>query len=259
MNAIRVASTIGATILLSGLLAANPSGPGAVAQDTRSMTVLGSIDGTVGSTERSWVTISGEVNGKDMSSAAWRPYSLANIMENALEGMSEQQRAQMKKRMEMMEEMMGDDAGSNPMAQMFGGDGEEKIALRIMGVDPEAESILRQGGLTIELDPFSAEDINQILSGPNSAEISYHKNFGEQTGFYASSHDVGNAAFVEFDRLEIEEGGGAAEGTFEANLCPIQALMQGDIDPDVCIPVEGRFETELGEEAANNPGSGSGG
>ncbi|MFC4352016.1 hypothetical protein ACFOW6_10725 [Fodinicurvata halophila] len=223
------------------------------------MTVLGSIDGTVGSIERSWVTISGEVEGKEMSSAAWRPYSPANVMEGALEGMSEQQRAQMEKRMEMMKEMLGDDADSNPMAQMFGGEGEDKIALRIMGVYPEADKILRQGGLTIELDPFSAEDVDQILAGPNSAEISYHKNFGEPTGFYASSHDVGTDAVVEFDRLEIEDGGGAAEGAFEASLCPITALMQGDIDPDVCILVAGRFETELGEEAADNPGSGSGG
>jgi len=227
-----------------------------VAQDTRTMTVLGSIDGTADGTERAWLTIAGEINGSAMSSAAWRPYSMANATGGAFAGMSDEQRAKMEERMEMMSEMLGDGA-ENPFAQMLGGDGEEQVQLRIMGVDPEAERILRQGGLTIELPPFSAGDVDQQLTGPKEAEISYHKNFGEEEamGFYASSHDVGTAATVAFDRLEIVEGGGFAAGTFEGSVCPIRSLMGGDPDPEVCILVAGQFETELGEEEADMPAS----
>ncbi len=226
----------------------------AASQDSREMTVLGSIDGMADGTERAWLTISGEVEGRDMSSAAWRPFSMANIMGGALDGMSDEQRAQMEERMEAMSDMMGEGA-DNPLAQMFGGGGEDQVELRIMGVDPEAERILRQGGLTIELPPFSADDADQLLTGPNEAEISYHKNFGDGTGFYASSHDVGTPATVAFDRLDIVEGGGFAAGTFEGNLCPISALINGVPDPEVCILVAGEFETELGEEEADTPAS----
>lgn len=220
----------------------------AFAQDSRTMAVLGSIDGTVDGSERGWLTISGEVEGRDMSSAAWRPHSDANMMESVLGGMSEQ----MKQRMEMMAEMQGRE---NPLAEILGRDGDEKVALRIMGVDPDAESILRQGGLTIELPPFSAENKDQMLRGQNEADIAYHKNFGESTGFYVSSHDVGTDAVVAFDRLEIVAGGGFAEGTFEASLCPIGSLMGRDVDPADCIMVEGRFKTDLGEEEPDHPGA----
>ncbi len=242
-----------AMLLASGATTLITSQP-ADAQDTRSMTVLGSIDGTANGMERSWLTIAGEVNGEPMSSAAWRPYSMANVMEGAFGSMSDEQRAQMKERMEKMSEMMGDGA-ENPLAQMFGGGGEDQVQLRIMGVDPEAERILRQGGLTIELPPFPVENADQMLSGTNEAEISYHKNFGEGTGFYASSHDTGTAATVAFDRLEIVDGGGFAAGTFEATLCPISALINNVPDPEVCILVAGEFETELGEEEADMPGA----
>jgi len=223
-----------------------------VAQDTRTMTVLGSVDGTAAGTERKWLTIAGEVEGRAMSSAAWRPHSMPNVMGDALAGMSDERRAQMQERMEMMGE-----GADNPLAQMFGGDGEEQVELRIVGVDPEAERILRHGGLTIELPPFSPENTDSLLTGPNEAEISYHKNFGESTGFYASSHDVGTAATVAFDQLDIVAGGGFAAGVFEGTLCPIRAMMGGDPDPEVCILVAGQFETELGEEKADIPGSSS--
>jgi len=224
----------------------------ALSQESRTMTVLGSIDGTAAGTERAWLTIAGEVEGRTMATAAWRPYSMANVMGGAFAGMSDAQRAQMEERMETMSEMMGEGA-DNPLAQMFGGGGEEQVKLRIMGVDPEAERILRQGGLTIELPPFSVENADQMLTGPNEAEISYHKNFGEGTGLYASSHDVGTPATVTFDRLDIVEGGGFAAGTFEGNLCPIRALINGVPDPDVCIMIAGQFETELGEEETSTP------
>lgn len=226
----------------------------AFAQESRTMTVLGSIDGTADGTERAWLTISGVVEGRDMSSAAWRPFSMANVMGGAFDGMSDEQRAQMEERMELMSEMMGEGA-DNPLAEMLGGSGEDQVQLRIMGVDPEAERILRQGGLTIELPPFSVEDAGQLLTGANEAEISYHKNFGEGGGFHVSSHDVGTPATVSFDRLEIEAGGGFAAGTFEGSLCPIRSLMGSNPTLDGCILVAGRFETELGEEEPDNAAS----
>ncbi|WP_366555924.1 hypothetical protein [Aquibaculum sediminis] len=250
-----IATRVGPMVILSVISVSAFFTAPAVSQDSRTMTVLGSIDGTVDGTERGWLTISGEVEGSDMASAAWRPHSDARAMENALGAMGEQQREQMKERLEKMAEMMGDDAAANPLAQMLGGDGEEKIALRIMGVDPDAEKILRQGGLTIELPPFSAENKDELLHGQHEAEISYHKNFGEKTGFHVSTHDVGTDAVVAFDQLEIVEGGGFAEGTFEGSLCPISALMKGSIDPEACILVAGRFETDLGEEETNSPAS----
>lgn len=226
----------------------------AFAQESRTMTVLGSIDGTADGTERAWLTISGVVEGRDMSSAAWRPYSMANVMGGVLDGMSDEQRARMQESMEMMSDMMGDDA-DNQLEQMFGGGGGDQVELRIMGVDPEAERILRQGGLTIELPPFSAENVDQMLAGPNEAEISYHKNFGDSTGFYVSSHDVGTPATVAFDQLDIVAGGGFAAGTFEGSLCPIRSLMGSNPTLDGCILVAGGFETELGEEEATTPAS----
>lgn len=233
MQSTRISSKASVWIFLPAIAAAVLLAHDAVAQNTRTMTVLGSIDGTVDGFERSWLTISGEVEGRHMSSAAWRPHSMANMMESVLEGMSEQQRAR--------------------MAQVFGGEGEEQVALRVMGIDPEAESILRQGGLTIELPPFSADEAEQMLNGRNEAEIAYHKNFGEQRGYFVSSHDVGTDATVTFDRLEIVTGGGFAAGTFEGSLCPISSLIGSEPSLEGCILVEGRFETELGEEEADNP------
>lgn len=253
MRAVRFSPNLCVGILLSSLAAMLMAQPSA-AEGTRMMTVLGSIDGTAGGTEREWLTIAGEVEGRAMSSAAWRPYSMANVMEGALAGMSDTQRAQMQKQMEMMSEMM-DEGADTPLAQMFGGDGEDQVQLRIMGVDPEAEHILRQGGLTIELPPFSPEDTNILLTGPHEAEISYHKNFGDSTGFYVSSHDVGTPATVAFDQLDIVAGGGFAVGTFEGSLCPIRSLMGSEPSLDGCILVAGRFETELGEEDADNAAS----
>lgn len=189
-----------------------------------------------------------------MATAAWRPFSMADAMGGALAGMGEEQRAQMEERMEAMSDMMGEGA-DNPLAEMFGGGSEEEVQLRIMGVDPEAESILRQGGLTIELPPFAAGDADQLLTGPNEAEIAYHKNFGEGTGFHVSSHDEGTPATVSFDRLEIVEGGGFAAGTFEGSLCPIRSLMGSDPTFEGCILVAGSFETELGQEEADGAGA----
>ena len=221
---------------------------GLQAQDARDMAVTGSVDATVDGVERQWLTIAGEVDGAFMHSAAWQPYAAPeNPMASMMEGMPEDQREQMRAQMEAMAEQMGADS---PVAQMFGGDGEnDQVRLRITAVDPGSERILRDGMLTIEIPPFSAEDHNALIGTTGSAEISLFKNFGEQTGLHVSSHSLGTDASVEFDRLEIAAGGGTAEGHFEASLCPLRVVMRDDGDAGDCILVVGRFATELGEEA----------
>ena len=217
----------------------------AAAQETRTMEVLGSVDGVVDGHERAWLTISGEIDGAEMSSAAWKAYDVGSLMDAMFEGVSDAQRQQMQERMQAMSEMMGDAGAAHPFAP---GSGEDQVTLRIMGVDPEAERILRQGMISIELAAFAVDDLDAMVGSPVEAEISYHKNFGEVTGFHASSHEAGTAAYVVFERLDIVEGGGNAKGRFGATLCSIGVLMRGDIDPDDCLFVEGHFDTALGED-----------
>lgn len=220
------------------------------AQDARDMTVTGSVDAEVDGIDRQWLTISGEVDGDFMQSASWRPFVLpVNPMTEMMEGMPEAQREQMQARMEAMAESMGAD---NPAAQMFGGDASEQITLRITAFDPDSDRILREGMLTIELPPFSAENIDTFIGTTQSADISLFKNFGESTGLHVSSHSLGTEATVEFDRLEIVPDGGVAEGQFEGTLCPLSVVMQNNGDAGDCILVVGRFDTELGE---GEPGS----
>ena len=217
----------------------------AAAQETRTMEVLGSVDGVVDGHERAWLTISGEIDGAEMSSAAWKAYDVGSLMDAMFDGVSDAQRQQMQERMQAMSEMMGDAGAAHPFAP---GSGEDQVTLRIMGVDPEAERILRQGMISIELPAFAVDDLDAMVGSPVEAEISYHKNFGEVTGFHASSHEAGTAAYVVFERLDIVEGGGNAKGRFGATLCSIGVLMRGDIDPDDCLFVEGHFDTALGED-----------
>lgn len=220
---------------------------GLQAQDARDMAVTGSVDATVDGVERQWLTIAGEVDGEFMNSAAWLPDVLPdNPMAAMMEGMPEAQRERMQAQMDAMAEQMGADS---PYAQMFGDDAGDRIRLRIMAVDPQSERILRQGMLSIELAAFSVEDIDTIIGTAQEAEISLFKNFGEQRGLHVSSHGIGTDATIQLDRLEIEPGGGVAEGHFEASLCPLSVVMGRDGDPDDCSLVTGRFATELGEEA----------
>jgi len=217
------------------------------AQEARDMAVIGSIDAVVDGAERQWLTIAGEVDGEFMHSAAWLPNVMpANPMAEMIENMPDAQREQMQAQMDAMSELMGDDS---PYAQMFGEGAADQLRLRIMGVDPNSERILREGMLSIELASFSAKDIDALIGTPQEAEVSLFKNFGEQTGLHVSSHDMGLDATVLFDRLEIEPGGGAAEGLFEANLCPLSVVMGRDGDEDDCILITGSFASELGEEA----------
>jgi hypothetical protein len=216
------------------------------AQDARDMTVTGSVDAEVEGVERQWLTISGEIDGDFMQSASWRPFELpANPMTEMMKGMPEAQREQMQARIEAM-------GADNPAAQMFGGDASEQITVRITAFDPDSDRILREGMLTIEIQPFSTENIDTLIGTTQSADISLFKNFGESTGLHVSSHSLGTEATVEFDRLEIVPDGGVAEGQFEGTLCPLSVVMQNNSDDADCILVVGRFDTELGE---GEPGS----
>ncbi|MEX2470076.1 MAG: hypothetical protein WD396_10000, partial [Pseudohongiellaceae bacterium] len=67
MQITRIASKASAWLLLPAIAASILFAHDAVAQGTRTMTVLGSIDGTVDGFERNWLTISGEVEGRGMS------------------------------------------------------------------------------------------------------------------------------------------------------------------------------------------------
>ncbi len=217
------------------------------AQDARDMAVIGSVDATVDGVERQWLTIAGEVDGEFMHSAAWLPnLPPDNPMLEMMEGMPEAQRERMQAQMDAMADQMGADS---PYAQMFGDDAGDRIRLRIMAVDPQAERILRQGMLSIELAAFSVEDIDTIIGTAQEVEISLFKNFGEKRGLHVSSHGIGTDATIQLERLEIEPGGGVAEGHFEGSLCPLSVVMGRDGDPDDCSLVTGRFATELGEEA----------
>jgi hypothetical protein len=234
-------------LLIPGLLLASASG----AQDTRTVDVRGSIEGTVDGSERSWLTLSGEMEGDDLASAVWSQYSTADDpMGGALAALPEAQRDEMIARMEMMEEMSGD--GPNPMAGMMeamGMSGGNQITVRIVGFDPDADRILRQGVLSIELPPLASDDMQGLLNRPHSADISYNKNFGDSRGFHVSAHAIGTEATVSFEQLDInDDDSGFALGQFEATLCPLSVVMNQETDSDECLLAAGEFSTELTRE-----------
>lgn len=198
------------------------------AQETRSVDVLGAITSVVNSDTREWLTIAG--GGMDGASAVWSPYAPPEIpMPSHL---SEKQAAEMRER----------------FAAMSGASDSDAVVLRITGFDPEAERMLRSGGLSIEVSPFSPEESEAALAASHDAEVSLFRGRGEDRELYVSAHSAGPDASVEFDRLEIVTGGGRAEGRFAATLCPISALMRSNVVTDGCVPVAGTFATDLVEE-----------
>jgi hypothetical protein len=227
--------------MTASLVAPAPLG----AQETRSVDVLGSISAEVAGEQLEWLTISGGgAEGEDMASAVWSPYAPPDVLSQ----LSEEQRAFMEKQMEMLDEM---GVSENPLAAMMGGGGTEGgIELRITGFDPEAERMLREGMLSIELSQFSIDDMDAVLAMSHDADVSYFRNRGPDTGLYVSSHSVGTDATVDFERIEIGAQGHTA-GRFSATLCPISTLMGGEPDPDLCIPISGEFSTELREETSS--------
>lgn len=211
----------------------------AAAQETRSMDVLGTINAQVdGEQQREWLTIESGVEGMDGASAVWSPSALPPGVAAQLEGMSEQRRAAM----DRMAAMMG--GGNNPLAT-----GEGRVDVRIVGFDPDAERMLREGMLSIEVTRLAADDIDAALGRSHEADISYFRNRGPATGLYVSAHKVGDAARVDFDLLELGDHG-KAQGRFSATLCPISELMgRGEVDASKCVPISGEFTTDLKEEA----------
>jgi hypothetical protein len=239
----RSTAHLAAACMITLLVAPGPVG----AQETRSVDVLGSITAEIGGDQLEWLTISGGLEGEDNASAVWSPYAPPDVLSH----LSEEQRASMKKRMEMLGEM---GASENPLAAMMGGGGTEggdgSIKLRITGFDPEAERMLREGMLSIELSQFSIDDMDAALAMSHDADLSYFRNRGPDTGLYVSAHSVGTKAAVDLDRLEIGAEG-HAEGRFTATLCPISTLMGGEPDPEVCVLISGEFSTELREETSS--------
>ena len=131
------------------------------------------------------------------------------------------------------------------IAAMTGAGESEGVELRITGFDTEAERMLRDGGLSIEISSFSAKETEAALAASHDAEVSLFHGRGVDRELYVSAHSVGPDASVNFDRLDIVMGGGRAEGRFTATLCPISALMRRDVVTDGCMAVTGTFETDL--------------
>lgn len=228
-------------LLASGLVALFSAFSPALAQETQTVDVLGSITADVDGEQYKWLTISGGIEGMDGASAIWLPHSRAlpaGVIEQ-MEQMSEQQRTAM----DMIAGALGE---SNPLAA-----GEGLVDVRITGFDPEAERMLREGMLSIEVTRFPAQDLDAALSTRHDADVSYFRNRGPVTGLYVSAHSVGRQAQVEFDRLEIDAPG-HAQGRFSATLCPINALMGREPDRDVCISISGEFASELIEETTSD-------
>jgi hypothetical protein len=198
------------------------------AQETRSVDVLGSITAEVNGDTLQWLTIAG--GGMDGASAVWSPYAPPAVQMPS--HLSEEQAAVLRER----------------ITAMSGASGGDSVELRLTGFDPEAERMLRDGGLSIEVSPFSAEESDSALAANHDAEVSLFHGRGPDRELYVSAHSAGPGANVEFDRLEIVAGGGRAEGRFAATLCPISALMRSDVMTDRCVPVSGTFETDLVED-----------
>ena len=204
------------------------------AQQTRSVDVLGSITAEIDGQTREWLTINGVGDDKEEGSAGWSAYAPPAVPRPS--HLSDEQFAAV---MERMGGMFGAKAGPG---------GDDLVKVQISGFDPNAERMLRDGVLTIELSPFSAGDVDSLLERRLEANVAYFKDFGDAQGLFVSTDDSGIAATVAFEALEIAEGGGHAEGEFEAGLCPVAAMMGGGaIDPDDCLRIVGRFSTELDE------------
>lgn len=221
------------------------------------MDVLGTISAKLDGEDREWLTIAGQLNGEDGASANWQciEMSIPSFADGvgAVGGvLSDEERAQLG----MLDDMF---SGGNPMAEMMEQitgqpvGGGEHINLTISGHDPASPNILTEQVLALDVFLTSAEP---PLGVPIPADISY---FVESSGgfipavFYFSGEDDAEAS-VTFDQLDLTPGGGHASGSFRASLCRMEGarLMDG-ADLSDCMPVEGRFDTALIEEAAYSP------
>lgn len=211
---------------------------GMASQDMRSMDVLGSIHARVENQSQEWVTLGGEVAGDMLASASWQPITMPESpMARMMATMNEQQRQQ-------MEQAMG--------ASGMGVD-RQYVRLRIVGFDPESAQVQRAGMLSIELGTLATNDMDAVHAQMHEADISYFMKTDDGTSLLvADTRSAGATTGVEFDRLEVNDGAGFAEGRFTADLCPMRQVMSNNIDPASCLSLEGEFATELVAEEAIN-------
>ncbi len=232
---------VAAAVLLvaTGALSASVAAQGIqgmASQDMRSMTALGSVQARVENHTQEWVTLGGEVDGKNLASASWQPVTMPESpMARMMATMNEQQRQQ-------MEQAMG--------AAGVGVD-RRYVRLRIAGFDPESEQVERAGMLSIELGMLATHDMDAVHAGQHEADVSYFmKTDGGTRLLVADTRSAGATTSVEFDRLELNDNDGFAEGRFTADLCPMRQVMNNTIDPASCLSLEGEFATQLATEEA---------
>ena len=255
MNRFRIFS-----VYVLGALAALTAVSGsefARADDAAVMEVLGSINATLAGEEREWLTISGELSGRQVDSATWERIEpvlpggggmedqIRHAMEMAGDHISPEERAE-------LEALLNDP--DNPLADMFAQAGVPQagdltmFTLTLTGLDPDSPNMLSERVLNINAGPFDSDQPEQLLNRSLQVDIVYSERHGGgmvPEVFYVSDHDA-KPASITFDRLEFGPDGGHAAGQFEASLCRMEAerLMAGP-DLDDCRSVSGRFDTAL--------------
>ena len=236
--------------------AAPPSGsPSAPGAEGATLEVLGSVTGTIGRTERAWLTLQGEIRGVAGATAFWRRTEIAipgfgDTLGAMLDGLPDAERAEIEAGVGALDGLLrGDGPAAKTLGQLSGtrGGAHSYLDLTIGAHDPDSPNILTDGTLTLEIslpdDPVApgtslpATVTHVVKSGSLVPQL-----------FYVSGED-GSEGRVTFDRLELEPGGGHAAGRFAATLCRMEParLMEG-ADLSDCIPVEGIFDTALGED-----------
>lgn len=228
---------VGASMMTASVAAQNLSAMDS--QDISSMNALGSIQARVGNQTEEWVTLGGEVAGEMLASASWQPITMPESpMARMMATMNEQQRQQ-------MEQAMG--------ASGMGVD-RQYVRLRIAGFDPESDQVQRAGMLSIEVGMLATNDMDAVHARMHEADVSYFMKTDDGTRLLvADTRSAGATTGVEFDRLELNDGAGFAEGRFTADLCPMQQIVRNSIDPASCLTLEGEFATQLAAEEAINP------
>lgn len=229
------------TFVVAAMLTAPVAAQGISAmdsQDMRSMSSLGSIHASIEGQMQEWVTLGSEVDGEELASASWQPVTMPeNPMARMMENMNEEQRRQ-------MEQAMG--------ASGMGGD-RQYVRLRMAGFDPEADQVQRAGMLSIELGMLATNDMDAVYGQMHEADVSYFRKTDDGVSLLvANTRSADATTAVEFDRLEVHDGAGFAEGRFTADLCPMRQVVNNTIDLASCLSLEGEFVTQLAAEEGVN-------
>lgn len=218
------------------------------------MTVLGSVKGTLDGQAREWVTISGDIHHEASSSASWQRTSIsipgfADTFGSMLGAISDEDQAQL----ETLDQMF---SGENSLADLIGqmtGEavgGQDFINLTISGHDPDSPNILTERVLSLDV---TLDSMDAPLGVPVSADISYYVDAsgGFIPKLFYISGEGGAQASVTFTQLDLGPDGGHAKGSFKGTLCRMEGarLMDG---PDLsdCMQADGQFDTSLLEAAS---------